>query len=183
MFCKSNFKLCLLVVLITNIYSSNLNTTNLNTTDKKTVESKEPNFTINVKQEDKSINRFHNEKIKDENTKHEKIKHEVKKFKLKPESKFPTKFFKATRSSKPKKEESRREEFRKEELYKINTLAEQIKCRLNKGSIIHKPEVNSAHKPEEKTAHKFHKDFGFCTKQVDIPLAELKKKVVLKKIS
>lgn len=161
MFCKSNFKLCLLVVLITNIYSSNLNTTNLNTTDKKIVESKkieskEPNFTINVKRSED-----------------EKTKHEVKRFKLKHKSKFQPKFFKATRSSKPKKEE----------LYKINTLAEQIKCRLNKGSIIHKPEEKSAHKPEEKSAHKFNKDFGFCTKQVDIPLAELKKKVVLKKIS
>ena len=48
MFCKFNFRLCLLVALITNIYSSNLNT-DLNNTEKKIVESKEANLEANLK--------------------------------------------------------------------------------------------------------------------------------------
>ena len=143
MFCKSNFRLWLLVVLINNIYSGNLNNTNLNNSEKKIVESK------------KVTKNFHH---------HEKIQHKDNKKTNFKKSKFPTNF-NFTKSSNLKGKE-----IQKENLYKIKNLEEQIKCRLHRGEIIHKPEANSTKK-----------DFGFCTKEVDIPLAKLTKKVVIKK--
>ena len=158
MFYKFNFRLWLFIALITNIYSSNLNT-DLNNTEKKIVESKEANLEANLKidgNKSKDKSKASLDGYKKVNNK------ENKKPKLK-KSKFPTSF-EFTKSSNLKGKETD-----KKDLYKIESLEEQIKCRLRRGKIIYKRKAKSNKK-----------DFGFCTKEVDIPLANLTNKVVIK---